>query len=155
MTPYKLGDQYVKYTLIPTSARKSNKPKPLTDSYLSQNIQSHLKAGEASFDFCVQFFKNDKTTSLKDNMQIWKESDSPYIKVATLTLPKQAVGTQERFEFGENLSYSPAHCLNVHQPIGEINYARLRAYEAMSQFRHGMNEVPINEPSEEDFSRLL
>jgi len=155
MTPYQLGEKFVKYTLIPRSAAPVSKPKPLNDAYLSQNMDAQLDEGEAVFDFCVQFYKNDKETSLTDNMQIWKESDSPYVKVATLTIPKQDAGTQERLTFGENLSYSPGHALAVHQPVGELNYARLHAYPAISEFRHGKNCCPVFEPTEKDYDEMV
>jgi len=80
--------------------------------------------------------------------------NSPYLKVTIVKTPTQIVGTQERFIFGENLSYSPAHCLTEHQPIGPINKARLYIYQAISKFRHADNKVERHEPTKEDFEQI-
>jgi len=73
MTPYKFGDSFVKYTVIPTSPNKTTKPKPLTDAYLSENMGEHLKNSKAAFNFCIQFYKDDKTTPLDNSLKIWQE----------------------------------------------------------------------------------
>ena len=54
-TPYRFGpDRAVKYSLLPTSRHRSDKPRTLGESYLSDAMQDHLDGHEASFDFCVQ-----------------------------------------------------------------------------------------------------
>ncbi|MCW3111266.1 MAG: catalase, partial [Segetibacter sp.] len=47
----------------------------------------------------------------------------------------QNFDTPDQIAFGENLTFSPWHCLKEHQPLGGINRARKAAYEAISKFR--------------------
>ena len=58
-TPYMFGtDNVVKYSIVPTSRMKSALPLTLTDDYLTGNMEKHLTAHEASFDFMVQVQKD-------------------------------------------------------------------------------------------------
>ena len=76
----------------------------------------------------------------------WSEEESPFIKVATLRIPPQAFRTQEREELAEDLSFSPAHSLIDHRPIGGINRARIEIYRYLSEFRHKHNDKHLIEP---------
>lgn len=147
-TPYLYGtDHVVKYSLIPTSQLKSTLPTKLTDHYLTENMEKHLAASEASFDFMIQVQKNPDRMPVEDAGVEWSEKDSPFIKVATIRMPPQIFRTKERVELAENLSFSPAHSLIEHRPIGGINRARVEIYRYLSEFRHKQNNTPLIEPS--------
>ncbi len=145
-TPYQFGDRQVKYFLQPTSKRTSTLPKPLTDDYLTKNMANHLAEEEASFDFFVQFFEDEKTTPIEDAGVEWK---TPMRKVGRLVLPKQVIETEERTELAEQLSFSPANALLVHKPIGGINRARNEIYKNLSAFRHKRDSKVLIEPTKE------
>ena len=77
----------------------------------------------------------------------WSEQDSPYRTVAHLTIPVQQAYTPTRAEFVDgDLSFSPAHTLLEHKPLGSINRARLAAYTALSTTRRRENDRPQLEP---------
>jgi hypothetical protein len=38
--------------------------------------------------------------------------------------------------FDEAMTYSPAHSLAAHRPLGSVMRARLQVYQALSDFRH-------------------
>ena len=134
-TPYLLGkDQAVKYALIPTSRQRSKRPDAYTDAYLTDAMVAHLARHEASFDFCVQLRQDGMP--IEDAGRRWSESDSPLVKVATLKIPRQKFRTVERRNLGESLSFSPAHALPAHRPIGGLNRAREAIYATLSAFRH-------------------
>jgi hypothetical protein len=134
-TPYRFGpDRAVKYSLRPTSGHKSRKPATLNESYLSEAMQAHLDAHEATFDFCVQFWRPGMP--IEDAAQRWDEAKSPFLKVATLHLPIQEFRTDRRARQAEALSFSPAHALAEHAPLGGLNRARGKIYTALSRFRH-------------------
>jgi len=76
----------------------------------------------------------------------WSEKESPFIKVATLRIPPQIFRTREREELAEDLSFSPAHSLIEHRPIGGINRARVEIYRFLSEFRHKQNKKHLVEP---------
>lgn len=152
-TPYLCGtEQSVKYSLIPTSQQKSSLPPTLTDNYLIENMGKHLAAQEASFDFMIQVQKDPVKMPVEDAAVEWSENESPFIKVATLRIPPQVFITREREILAEDLSFSPAHSLIDHQPIGGINRARVEIYRHLSEFRHKHNNKPLVEPN---YSRFL
>ena len=135
-TPYLLGNgQAVKYSVVPTSKRRSTLPDSLGDTYLSDNLQAHLAEADASFDFKMQVRTNAKTMPIEDSAVEWLETEAPFVKVATLVIPKQTFRSADRDSLAEALTFSPAHALAVHRPLGSINRARLKIYRALSQFR--------------------
>jgi len=146
-TPYLYGlDRCVKYSIVPTSEYKSQMPDVLTDNYLSENMENHLTAHEASFDFMIQFQNDPDRMPVEDAGVEWSEQESPFIKVATIRIAPQDFRTQEREELVEDLSFSPAHCLIEHRPIGGINRARVVLYRHLSEFRHKQNNRQMIEP---------
>ncbi len=46
----------------------------------------------------------------------------------------------------EVLSFCPSHALAAHRPLGSLMRARLRAYPALSAWRHRRNGVAAREP---------
>lgn len=146
-TPYLYGtDRIVKYSLVPTSRIKSPLPSNLADHYLTENMEKHLADHEAIFDFMIQFQKDPSRMPVEDAGVEWSEKESPFIKVATLRIPPQAFRTREREELAEDLSFSPAHSLIEHRPIGGINRARIEIYRYLSAFRHKQNNKQLIEP---------
>lgn len=149
--PYKLGDKVMKYKMIPTSSKKSALPAELSDNYLTENMQQHLKQQEATFDFCVQLFKDEKSTPIEDAGIEWTAEQSPFIKVAEVKIPVQEFDTAERKELAEQFSFSPANALLAHAPMGGINRARIAIYKGLSKFRHQRDNKPLKEPLAEEF----
>jgi hypothetical protein len=146
-TPYLCGaDHSVKYSLVPASHLKSILPPILTDNYLTENMEKHLAADEAIFDFMMQVQKDPVRMPVEDASVEWSENESPSIKVATLRIPPQSFRTREREELAEDLSFSPAHSLIDHRPIGGINRARIEIYRYLSEFRHKHNDKHLIEP---------
>jgi hypothetical protein len=139
-TPYLCGmDHIVKYSLVPISHLKSSLPPILTDHYLTENMEKHLAENEANFAFMMQVQKDPGRMPVEDAGVEWSEKESPFIRVATLRIPPQAFRTKDREELAENLSFSPAHSLIDHRPIGGINRARVEIYRYLSKFRHSRN----------------
>ena len=135
-TPYLFGvGQVAKYSLVPTSVFKSRLPAPLSDHYLSDNLEQHLAQGDASFDFKVQLRSDAAGMPIEDAGVEWREDKAPFVKVATLRIPKQEFRTRERDELSEALTFSPGHALTDHRPIGAVNRARMRIYKEQSAFR--------------------
>ena len=124
-TPYRFGPgKAVKYVLEPTSPRRSEKPRHLTESYLADNLRDHLAHGDATFDFCVQFQADPEDMPIEDAMVEWKEKDSPYRKVAAIRIPSQAFESADQIALAESIAFNPWHCLEAHRPLGGMNRAR-------------------------------
>ena len=92
----------------------------------------------------VQKQDANKHMPIEDPSVLWKESDSAYIPIATITIPQQTFDTPEQQQFCENLSFSPWNALAEHKPIGALNRVRKVVYKASSLYRHQFNheEVP-------------
>ncbi len=133
MTPYKYGNQVVKYCIVPTSRYKSQKPSYLSERYLIENMKKHLQMYEATFDFMIQFQRAGM--SVEDISQEWDEKISPFIKVGEIIIKPQKFDTPRRRMIGEQLSFSPGHTLLEHGPVGTLNKARILIYKRMAEFR--------------------
>jgi len=144
-SPYRLGSSAVKYATRPWDRdrpwRKGSSP-----NFLAEAMAEYLAKYEARFDFLVQFQTDSKKMPIEDSTVEWNESDSPFIKVATIRIPRQDFTLDTQKKFGENLSFTPWHSLPEHQPIGSMNRIRQATYQAMSDLRHKMNQVPKQEP---------
>lgn len=136
-TPYRFGaGKAVKYVVTPTSARRSEKPRHLTEAYLLDNMRTHLSQGDATFDFCVQFQTDPEKMPIEDAMVEWDEKDSPYRKVATIRIPQQAFESFDQMALAESIAFNPWNTLPEHQPLGGMNRARKLIYTELSKLRH-------------------
>jgi hypothetical protein len=138
-TPYQLGTRAVKYLGAPKPARDASEGSaPPGDSadFLRTAMVEELtnKQREAVFDFFVQPWVDDETTPVDDATVEWKSTP---IKIATITIAPQTFDSAAQMEFCERLSYTPWHCLPVHQPLGSINRARKTIYLESLKTRSG------------------
>jgi hypothetical protein len=144
-TPYKLGDQVIKFAVQPHAIEQSPTTLPGSPDYLREAIVGTITTNQqtVSFDFFVQFFVDEATTPIENPMQEWSETIAPLIKVATLTIPPQTFDTPERRQFDESLSFTPWHALTVHEPLGGINLSRRRIYSEAAKARRASIAVRI------------
>ncbi|MDD4976143.1 MAG: catalase family protein [Bacteriovorax sp.] len=153
-TPYKLGNKSVKYSArsCVTLNQRDTVPKNPSPNFLREKLVNTLSEKEACFDFFVQINTNPKTMPVEDPTVEWNEKDSPYIKVATIRIPKQSeIDSRPRMNFCENLSFDPWHTsLPEQRPLGAINRVRLLAYDVISKKRHIHNHMPQIEPTDHE-----
>ena len=146
MTPFACGGLACKF-----SARPLPPSSPYTAAegpdFLRANLAHHLAEAEARFEFLVQPRTDPDAMPVEDPRVLWDEAASPFVPVAEITIPRQRSDTPERDAFGENLSFTPWHCLEAHRPLGGINRLRRTVYEAISRLRHDLNGAPRAEPS--------
>ncbi|HYI81948.1 MAG TPA: catalase, partial [Acetobacteraceae bacterium] len=116
-------------------------------NFLRANLARHLAKAEARFEFMVQPRTDADAMPIEDPRVEWDEAASPFVPVAALTIPRQDFDTAERDAFGENLSFTPWHCLEAHRPLGGINRVRRTVYETISRLRHELNGAPREEPA--------
>ena len=153
-TTYSLGEStIVKYKITP-KVYLSKKHKPdTTFNKLKNRLSLELINNEITFDFCVQLYKNDIETPLHDMSIEWLESVSPFIKVVTLTIPKQEL--KKHISLNQKIQFSPANSLNANKPVGEMNEARAFIYQQLAQLRKTKNSLnDYYEPTNNDYSNL-
>lgn len=133
-TPYELGPHAVKYTAIPPPdevfVHADGSPDGLRDAMAMQ-----LAIGRASFDLKVQ--RQGQRMPVEDPTVRW---NTPLRTVATIRIGRQDFSTAARRDFAENLSFSPAHALPAHRPVGGINRVREAVYGELSALRREINE---------------
>ncbi|HEV2762014.1 MAG TPA: catalase family protein [Pyrinomonadaceae bacterium] len=149
-TAYAFGDRAVQYHMKPRRPATSRVLKPAANNYLRERLIEDLAAGEAHFDFFVQFQTDAWKMPIEKPIIPWDEKLSPYRKVASVRVLKQQCDTPARNSFCENISFNAWRTLPEHRPLGGINRARRTVYQALSQFRHRRNSAPAHEPRPEE-----
>ena len=145
-TAYKLGPHNVKYKVQSCSQVKSTEGQDQDDAdFLRKTLATELDHGEACLQFMVQIQDANKHMPIEDPSVLWKESDSAYLPVATITIPSQQFDNPEQQQFCENLSFSPWNALPEHRPIGALNRVRKVVYQASSLYRHQFNQTGVPE----------
>ena len=145
-TPYRFGGEgsAIKFQIKPSDTTQLEIVSDTDENYLRSNLVKTLSEQEVRFDFFIQFQENVETEPIEDPTVEWK---TPFIKVATITIPVQEFDTEEQNKMGEGLSFSPWHSLPEHAPLGGINRARKPLYEALAAIRDQQNGTPHKEPT--------
>ncbi len=153
------GEHVAKVALFPVSAeqvaRSGETLDPAADPDVFRNATvSYFRDHDAVFELRVQLCTDLDSMPIEDASVLWSEQDSPYVTVATLTLPRQDALSPARVSFVEDrMSFRPAHSLETHRPLGSLMRARLGVYSALAAFRmtqdgataaepHALDEVP-------------
>ncbi len=106
-------------------------------SALRNAVVAYFEENAAEYELRVQLCTDLERMPVEDASVEWPEDESPYRPVARITLPIQAAYSPARRVFADDvLSFSPAHGLAEHRPLGSIMRARLRAYGPSSRFPH-------------------
>ncbi|MCG8325630.1 MAG: catalase family protein [Thiotrichales bacterium] len=143
-TAYKLGPHNIKF-----SARSCTEPaaEPAADisdaDFLRKRLASELATTQGCFHFMVQLQDPDKYMPIEDPSIEWQESDSPYVTVATVTIPVQEFDTRDQQQFCEDLAFSPWNHVAEQRPIGQLNRIRKLVYAASSRYRHEQNKTSV------------
>lgn len=111
-------------------------------------VVSFFRDHDVIFELRAQLWTDAETQPIEDTSVEWPQSESPYVTVATLTLPRQAAYSAERQRyFDDVMSFRPAHSLAAHRPLGSVMRARLQVYRALSDYRHRTNSASHEEPA--------
>jgi catalase len=146
-TSYKFGEYASRYLVRPSAGAKIlstgeqvsgvlhslRRGGPQKDHYLREKLREALKEGEVKFDFSIQLFVDEKRTPIEDAYIEWKETDSPPIALATLIIPPQELDLQLQKNM-EHMAFNPWNT-NEFMPLGLINLARKKVYEASAAHR--------------------
>ena len=140
-TPYLLGEQAVKYCVTPVIKSCDFIPPEPADDFLRLAMKQQLSSAPAEFVFGIQLQASPRRMPVEDASVCWDERVSPFVPVATLRIPMQDFDMPERSMRGENMRFSPWHCLPIHRPLGSINRARRVVYHSISELRRRVNGV--------------
>lgn len=146
MTPYRVGDTAMKFSARPCGVA-SQYVETASPNFLRDNMQKQLTQGATCFNFMMQLQKLPAEMPIEDPTLEWREQDSPFIRVAQITIPAQTFTLPEQQSFCENLSFTPWHTIPEHQPLGGINRVRKTVYDTISRVRHKLNGEERREPT--------
>ena len=144
-TPYALGEGAVKYCATPLIAAADSAAPAAANSpgtnFMRDAMQAQLRGGTAEFTFGIQLQSDAARMPVEDAATRWDENLSPFVAVATLRIAQQDFDNAARDRQGEDMRFSPWHCLAAHRPLGSINRARRVVYEGISRLRRRVNGV--------------
>ena len=148
---FRHGDYMAKIRVTPTEAsmkkiKRTNIHLFTEDEAIRPAIIDEIREHDYQFEVQVQLCQNIKKQPIEQLTKEWKESDAPFVTVATLTIPCQDVPDDGNVEAIEDLSFTIFRCLEENHPIGTLQHSRLRAYQASSTARHEYNEAKRKEP---------
>ena len=152
--PIRYGDYVAKIAAFPVTPAMKALAGTRVDVKKDPDGFRHATVGffrenDVIFDLRVQLWTSPKSQPIEDTSVEWPESESPYVTVATITLPRQEAYSPERQRFFDDImTFRPAHSLVAHRPLGSIMRARLKVYEALSAFRHKHNAIKSEEPAD-------
>jgi catalase len=147
--PYKLGPLSMKFKARTCASNKINDDVPQNPSknYLRERLVDTLKAKDVCYELLVQPNMDPGVNVVEKANSVWDEGKSPYVKVATIAIPRQEnIDSEKQLNFCENISFDPWQSLPDTRPLGQINRMRLVIYQAVSRFRHDNNHVAVMEP---------
>ncbi|MFW0785847.1 catalase family protein [Gordonia sp. CPCC 206044] len=152
--PLRYGRHVAKMQIVPSSPEvKALSGHLIGDdpgvNALRDSIVDFYALHSAEYALQVQLCTDLATMPIEDATAEWKESESPYVTVATIRFPSQDPATPERVAFADDvLSFNSWRGLQAHRPLGSINRLKRRVYDASSDFRHQANNAPRIEPSD-------
>lgn len=152
VTPFRYGDYIAKFSVAPASSDlKSLTGKKIEagdrPDAIRETLQAEMQGIMGVWDFRVQLCRDLDKQPVEDPTVEWKEDDTPFQKVGTITVAYQDSWERGRVELvDERMRFSIWTGLAAHQPLGNINRARKDPYRHSSDFRAGFNRCPIHEP---------
>lgn len=149
--PYLYGkhqgqDRAIKFAIIPKNLTPSPVGK-LHDNYLREAMIKTLSRRSVIFDFAIQFQQDPTLMPIENASVVWSEKRSPFIKVASIEIPKQHFANPAQDKFARNLTINPWHTLAAHKPLGNQNRARKTIYQITSRVRQSINAEQHIEPT--------
>jgi len=114
---------------------------------LEAEFARRLRDAPVRFALHLQKFVSEQLTPIEDGAIEWLERDSPWLPVATLTIPAQDIlgedGRAARDRV-DGLAFNPWYAPDEFRPLGNLNRARRVVYPASA---HQWQAWPANGPS--------
>ncbi|RYD68101.1 MAG: hypothetical protein EOP58_01505, partial [Sphingomonadales bacterium] len=146
--PFHLGEQVVKYRLVPQTAPE-DVPDDAND-YLRIDLTNRLAKREYRFTLEIQLRTNPETMPLDEANAVWPEAESPFVPVATLVIPQQRIDAPGQADYGQNLSFNIWRVPPANRPNDQSTIAVVRrtVYAAGAAMRQRANGQLTGDPSE-------
>jgi len=148
ISPYQFGSgalpkAAVKYRMWPCNYTQSiGLPLPVGTpaNYLTVDMKTRLAAREYCYLFQVQFQTDPCIHPINDFLTEWKESDTPFITFATVTIPQQTV-MDDNDVICRHAAFNAWRVIDEHRALGSLSRARLFAMMNSQNHRFSLNNV--------------
>lgn len=146
--PFHLGDEIVKYRLVPETVAE-DVPDDSND-YLKIDLANRLAERDYRFTLEIQLRNNVETMPLDKANIVWPVDESPYVPVATLVIPRQQIDTPGQADYGQNLSFNIWRVPPANRPSDQSSIAVVRRdfYAAGAAMRQRANGQLTSDPAE-------
>lgn len=151
-TPFLYGPYVCKFALAPASpGLKALTKKPINvngkPDALRESVIEHFGQEGGEWELQVQLNTDLEAMPIEDASVPWPEDKSPYVTVASISVPAQNAWSAEgKAAVDDGLSFGPWHGLAAHRPLGGVNRARNGTYTNSAKFRGSHNGCPMHEP---------
>lgn len=140
-TPYRFGEDQstaVKYSVQPCSPPAPPVAVKKHRDFLRDAMREQLQAGDACFEFMVQFQADPDTMPIENAAVIWDETESQFLPVARIHIAADSTAENTAANC-EEMSFNPWQSLAAHRPLGGINRTRKPIYAEVGEFRKQQN----------------
>jgi hypothetical protein len=150
--PLRYGRYVAKLGLFPVSEELQKFVGATLDPSIGQSVLKdavveHFAERGARYELRVQLRTSAETMPIEDASVEWPEDESPFVPVAKVDFPPQDAYSRARQVFADDrLSFTPAHSLAAHRPLGSLMRGRLKAYGAIAALRAELNAARRVEP---------
>jgi catalase len=151
ISPFQFGKKTlpnpaVKYRVFPCTYLPSiglPLPAGTTRDYLTQDMRTRLATRDYCFDFQLQFQMNTCQHPINDWLTEWKESDTPFVTVARINIPKQDIADNNDYTC-RHVTINAWRVTEDHRPLGSLNRARL--FDLMNSHNQRLSLDNLEEP---------
>jgi hypothetical protein len=133
--PIANGPYAVRVRLRPTATATATVAAGAKTGDWAEDMRAQLGRGPIAYELQLQFYCDESTTPIENGAVNWAEADAPYVTVARLTIPPQALDDAELAAAVEKATFDPWEALAAHRPLGAIMRARKHAYFASQKTR--------------------
>ncbi|MGF1513679.1 MAG: catalase [Elainellaceae cyanobacterium] len=130
------------------TAKRRHKREGIPDNYYREELLQALSKPDALYHWDLQIqVQTDPEMSIDNVLVEWDESKASFFTVGRLTVGPQAIASDARCDFCENLRFSPWNGLAVHRPVGALNRLRRSIYPIVGEYRHRKQNLTYQEPT--------
>ncbi len=131
---YRFGDYAARFTFVPMAASAVESPQR-HPNYLRGEIAARLRSEAVGWKLMVQLFESEEATPIENAATRWSTEHST---IAHLTIPAQDLSAADSVAVGEAVDlteFNPWNTVDELRPLGNINRARLKVYQASQDTR--------------------
>jgi len=146
MTPFNLGPNKIKYSAQTCENYQAPGVDDSRPNFLREAMKKVLSNQDACFQFSVQLKKPGARMPIEDPTVEWSESESPFVPIARIHIPKQNFDTAAQNNMCEAMSFNVWHGVKGLEPISYFNELRREVYLHTAAYRQGRNDMNNGEP---------